>query len=355
MNLRSLAWQSFDRTGLSSVCSALTAGRLQILCYHGFSFEDEHLFRGKLFMTPTRFAQRLEWLKRNNFIVLGLDEAIERLRAGRLRQREIAMTIDDGFHSVYALGLPILRSYGISATVYVTSYYVTHPNPIFRLAIQYMAWKSPHRLVEISGLVPDCNGQIGLHGPQTAAVLEAFYESAEKRCTEDERISIAREFGRRSGVDYDALQRSRRLNLMSGPEIKALRDQGFDIQLHTHRHRLPLAAAEIEREITDNRTALAPLAKGPLEHLCYPSGIWDTAQWPALSAMGIRSATTCVAGFNSRSTPALGLRRFLDGEEIPAEDFAAEMLGVKDLIRRARGRRASQLHPEPGKSTLSSD
>lgn len=339
MSLRSLAWRSLDRTGVSSVCSALTAGRLQILCYHGFAFDDEHLFRGKLFMTPARFEQRLEWLKRNRFVVLGLDEAIARLRSGRLRHREIVLTIDDGFHSVYALGLPIMRSYGIIATVYVTSYYVTHPNPIFRLAIQYMAWKSPQHLVDVSGLVPDRRGQISLHGPQTAAALEALYEAAETHCSEYQRVSIAREFGRRAGVDYEALRESRRLNLMTGPEIEALRDQGFDIQLHTHRHRLPLAAAEIAREITDNRTALGPLAKGPLEHFCYPSGIWDSGQWSALLAMGIRSATTCDAGFNSRSTPILGLRRFIDGEQVPAEDFVAEMLGVKDLIRRAMRRR----------------
>lgn len=342
MSLRSLAWRSLDRTGLSDVCSALTSGRLQILCYHGFSFDDEHLFRGKLFMTPTRFEQRLDWLKRNRFAVLAFDEAVDRLRSGKLRHREIAMTIDDGFHSVYALALPLLRSYGISATVYVTSYYVTHPNPIFRLAIQYMAWKSPREVVERSGLVPNQSGPIILHGPYAAASLEGFYESAEANCSETERVSIAREFGRRAAVDYGALQHSRRLNLMSGEEIKALRDHGFDIQLHTHRHRLPLEGAEIAREITDNRTALAPLTNAPLEHLCYPSGVWNTAQWPALSAMGIRTATTCIAGFNSRSTPLLGLRRFLDGEEISADEFAAEMLGVKDLIRRVRGRRFSR-------------
>ena len=178
-------------------------------------------------MTPARFEQRLDWLKRHRFVVLGLGEAIDRLRSGKLRHREIAITIDDGFHSVYKLALPLLRSYDISATVYVTSYYVTHPNPVFRLAIQYMAWKSPHEFVDRSGLVPDQSGRISLHGPHAAASLEAFYESAETNCTETERASIAREFGRRAAVDYDALRHSRKLSLMSGEEIKALRDHGY--------------------------------------------------------------------------------------------------------------------------------
>ena len=335
MNFRSIAWTTLNRIGLSSVCSSLTAGRLQILCYHGFSFDDEHLFRGKLFMNPARFEQRLDWLRKNKYAILNLSDAIERLSAGKIQRREIVITIDDGFHSVFALAAPLLQSYGVSATVYVTSYYVTHPNPIFRLAIQYMAWKSSQDTVDLSGLVPNLSGVVSLRGPGAAASLEAFYESAETQCTEDERVSVARAFGRRLGVDYDELLRSRRLNLMSGDEIKTLASQGFDIQLHTHRHRLPVATSEIWREIVDNRAALAPLTEGRLEHLCYPSGVWDAAQWPTLSAMGIQTATTCIPGFNTRSTPALGLRRFLDGQDISIDEFAAEMLGVKDLLRRA--------------------
>jgi peptidoglycan/xylan/chitin deacetylase (PgdA/CDA1 family) len=344
MNLRANAWRTLNRTSLGRICSPLTVGRLQILCYHGFSFDDEHLFRGKLFMTGARLEQRLDWLKKNKYVVLNLGDAVERLAAGKVRRREIVITIDDGFHSVFALGAPILRSYGVNPTVYVTTYYVTHPNPIFRLAIQYMAWKSTRDVVDISGLVPGLNGPMALHGPRAATSLGALYELAEVQCTEEVRVSIAREFGMRVAVDYDELARSRRLSLMSEQEIKALRNQGFDIQLHTHRHRLPVAAEELSREITDNRAALAPLTDAALEHLCYPSGVWDAAQWPALSALGIRSASTCIPGLNSKSTPRLGLRRFLDGEDISIDEFAAEMHGVKDLLRRITRRRASLGH-----------
>jgi peptidoglycan/xylan/chitin deacetylase (PgdA/CDA1 family) len=289
-------------------------------------------------MTPARFEQRLHWLKRNNYTVLGLSDAVERLASGRIGTREVAITIDDGFHSVFALASPILESYGFTATIYVASYYVKHPNPIFRLAIQYMAWKSRHDEVDLSGLIPMLCGVIPLHGDQADAPLENFYESVEAQCDEEQRVSVAREFGRRVAVDYEELVASRRMGLMSEQELKALRSRGFDIQLHSHRHRLPNTDTAISREISDNRAVLAPLTDAPLEHFCYPSGVWHPDQWPVLAALGIRSATTCIRGLNSRATPRLALRRFLDGEEIPEDEFAAELLGVKDLLRRATRR-----------------
>jgi peptidoglycan/xylan/chitin deacetylase (PgdA/CDA1 family) len=336
MTVGRLVWRALDSTGISHICSLMTGGRLQILCYHGFSFEDEYLFRGRLFMAPAVFQRRLEWLKTRGYRVLDLGDALTRLRGGTLKHKEIVITIDDGFYSVFALAAPLLRAYGMRATLYLTSYYVKHGNPIFRLAIQYMAWKSKRDEVDLSGLLTDSWGPIVLRGPRVAEGLQKFYEFAEERLTEQERVSTAREFGIRVGVDYDELLRSRRLSLMSAAEIRDLSRQGFDIQLHTHRHRLPTIAAEISREITDNRAELSTMTDGPLEHFCYPSGIWDPCQWPVLSTLGIRSATTCLPGFNTRATPLLGLRRFLDGQEIPMEEFAMEMSGIKDLYRRLR-------------------
>ncbi len=333
---RTAVWKAATRTGFDRICSALAEGRLQVMCYHGFSFVDEHLFRPKLFMTPGLFEKRLEWLRKNRYAVLSLDEAVQRLRTRSVGRREIAITIDDGFHSVYALAAPLLRAYGMKATVYVATYYVAHRNPVFRLAIQYMAWKSrENRIVPFKPLSLD--GQpLVLHGHEAEEPLERFYETAEARCTEAERTAIAREFGRRTGVDYDELLRSRRLSLMSEAELSELHSEGFSIQLHTHRHRLPLDAPGIVREIDDNRRFLSRVTDEPLRHLCYPSGEWDMRHWQTLQRLGIASATTCIAGFNSPRTPLLALRRFLDSEIVSVEEFGAEMAGAKDLYRRMR-------------------
>src|SRR5579864_7365500 len=70
--------------------------RLLILCYHGTSLEDEHLWRPGLYIQPHKLEQRLELLKKGGYSVLFLDEALQRLRAGTLPERSVVITFDDG-------------------------------------------------------------------------------------------------------------------------------------------------------------------------------------------------------------------------------------------------------------------
>ncbi|MGE5492735.1 MAG: polysaccharide deacetylase family protein [Actinomycetota bacterium] len=307
---------------------------LCILCYHGFSFADEHLFRPKLFLTPELFRQRIQYLKRAGYAALPLDEAITRLRRGRLGGKELVITIDDGFHSVAALAAPILKEAGFTATIYVTTYYVRCNNPIFRLAMQYLFWKTSRDAMDCTGLPPEDDAILSTRGDRGEALLWRLIDFGETRLDETGRMALAREVGRRLAVDFDELVASRRLSLLSEEEVTDLARQGFDIQLHTHRHRLPEDSSEARRELRENRAVLEPLSRTPLTHLCYPSGVWSRDLWPVLAAEGVATATTCDPGRNYASTPPLGLKRFLDFQTISPIVFEAEVSGFSEVLRR---------------------
>ena len=123
---------------------------------------------------------------------------------------------------------------------------------------------------------------------------------------------------------------------MNREEIQSLVARGVDIQLHTHRHHLPLDEMRAKKEILDNKTVLEPLVGKQLQHLCYPSGVWSQELWPWLTNVGIQSAMTCEAGLNYPETPKLGLKRFLDGEYITQIEFEAELAGYSELLRHMR-------------------
>ena len=127
------------------------------------------------------------------------------------------------------------------------------------------------------------------------------------------------------------------MSLMTGKEIAELAERGVDVQLHTHGHVLPADRALARREITENREYLEAIVQKKLEHLCYPNGVWFEEHWGWLEELGIRSAMTCEAGLNYRDTKLLNLRRFLDGENISAVEFEAEVSGFTELCRRAFG------------------
>lgn len=338
MSLKNLIYSTAKGTGLFPVARHLTRRSLSILCYHGFSFQDEHRFRPKLFQTPELFEQRMRYLKRAGYRTLSLDEAMLRLRGDTLGPREIVITVDDGFHSVAALAAPILRDLGFTATIYVTTYYLVNNNPIFRIALQYLFWRTRQTTVAISDLVPNAEGSSPTQGEAGSRTLWQLIEHGETRLDESGRITLASKLAGRLGVDFDELVENRRLTLMNATEVSELARQGFDIQLHTHRHRLPENDEEARREVEDNRAVLAPLTGRPLKHLCYPSGVWSRAVWPSLAATQVETATTCEPGMNTRETPVHALGRFLDFQSTPQIVFEAEVNGFAQLLRNAAGR-----------------
>lgn len=340
MSLKNAVFLVAQRLGVFDAATRATSDRLTILCYHGFSMGDEHRFRPGLFMRPELFAERLDWLVANQFRVLPLADACARLREGRLEPRSVAITIDDGFHGVAAAALPLLRARGLPATVYVTTYYVQHHHPIFRLALQYFFWRAGDRTVDLGGLGPDRKGEVRADSVEGSRALWELIEFGESQDGETSRVAIAHAVAKRTGCSYESLVQDRTLTLMTEDEIRTAVADGFDIQLHTHRHRFPERSEEVTREIEDNRAVLEPLVGKPLRHLCYPSGVWSPERWPALREAGIETATTCEPGMNRATTEPLSLRRFLDRDDMPRIVFEAELsgfgevwLGLRRLLR----------------------
>src|SRR5579872_7447027 len=128
--------------GLFSLSRRATRKGLRILCYHGFGDNDETLFRPKLFIRTTSFEQRLQTLRSQGFKILGLEAALQAMRQGCLPDFATVITIDDGFYSTYERASQVLAKFQFPATVYVTTYYCQHQNPIFRLLVQYVFWKT---------------------------------------------------------------------------------------------------------------------------------------------------------------------------------------------------------------------
>src|SRR2546422_4300286 len=99
--------------------SSWRTNQLLILCYHGISQEDEHEWNPGLYMDRETFRERLEMLRSGGCRVLPLEEALDLAQSGRLPQRSVAITIDDGSYDFYTLGYPLLKEFGYPATLYL--------------------------------------------------------------------------------------------------------------------------------------------------------------------------------------------------------------------------------------------
>ena len=307
--------------------------RLLILCYHGISQEDEHEWRPRLFMPPKMLEQRLELLKSGRYNVVGLGEGLQKLRAGELPPRSVAITFDDGCYDFYACAYPLLKGYGFPVTVYQTTYYSDFQRPIFNLICSYMLWKR-------RGQVLNKGEELGLAAPLDLRTEESRQEivfalvsrSEKQNLTGAQKDDLAARLAALLEIDYEALARKRIVQLMTPAEVAELASQGVDFQLHTHRHRTPKDEALFHKEILDNRKWLERVVEKPTEHFCYPAGDYDRQFLPWLRTDGVISATTCDSGLATVESDPLLLPRFVDTTARSTAEFESWLSGVGDLL-----------------------
>jgi peptidoglycan/xylan/chitin deacetylase (PgdA/CDA1 family) len=335
---KNLVFRAGESAGLFQVARRKTARGLRILCYHGVSLNDESGFRPKLFMDPGMFRSRLEFLAENQFPVLSIEQGLNLLEKGSLPPCATVITIDDGFYSVYRIAFPLLRKFRFPATLYVTSYYSLKQNPVFRLVVQYMFWKTTRSELDLRGMNIAIPEKIHLSDASTERGMWRLIEYGENNCDETERCDLCCILGDRLGVDYEVIVKRRGLSLANASELREMSAAGLDIQLHTHRHRFPEAELLAVKELKDNKHYLNQIVDRPLRHFCCPSGTSTRAHWDWLRAEGICSAVTCAPGFAYQHTSPMGLPRFLDGSHVSDAEFKAEMFGYTELLRRVRSR-----------------
>ena len=71
--------------------------------------------------SPRIFRRAIKKLHNNGYRALHLTDAVELLRHKRpLPERAFVITFDDGYQSVYTEGFPMLREYGMPATIFLT-------------------------------------------------------------------------------------------------------------------------------------------------------------------------------------------------------------------------------------------
>jgi hypothetical protein len=155
----------------------------------------------------------------------------------------------------------------------------------------------------------------------------------------DERFEFLRELAVVLDVSFDEIESQHLFEVMDEQQLRGLAAAGVDIQLHSHRHQWPLYDKEmVESEIAENRRFLQRAVPYPLEHFCYPSGVYGLHQAEWLAELGVKSATTIEPGLNYRHTSHFALRRLVDGGPVSDIEFAAEMTGFMEVVRLLRRR-----------------
>lgn len=303
--------------------------RLLILCYHGVSQQDEHLWNPALYLPQAALRQQLQLLARNGCSVLPLGEALSRLRRNDLPPRSVVITFDDGPYDFFVRALPVIREFGVPVTVYQTSYYSTFNRPVFDVTCSYLLWKGQDKRLE--GL--EFTGAVGLldirsEAGRSEACLQIRQHAQHRGLSAHGKDELLERLATALGVDLHSVRSNRLLHLMKPDELHQVIGAGVDVQLHTHRHRMPRDRDLFAREIHENRRFLAEVGQAATDHFCYPSGEYAECFLPWLTELGVQSATTCEAGFASSRTPPLLLPRVGVPSSLTDIEFEGWLHGV---------------------------
>ncbi|MHB1354975.1 MAG: polysaccharide deacetylase family protein [Anaerolineae bacterium] len=119
--------------------------RVPILMYHYISTppEDANSVRRDLSLPPELFEAQLKYLVAQGYQSITLSDLVMALQTGStLPPKPVIITLDDGYRDAYTNAYPLLRKYGMKATIFVITGMIDDNNP------NYVTWA---QVAEMSG------------------------------------------------------------------------------------------------------------------------------------------------------------------------------------------------------------
>jgi len=117
------------------------------------------------------FRRQMDFLKRQGFHVLTLEELVEGTKQGKsFARKSIVITFDDGMEDNYTNAYPILKEYNFPATMFVSSHFIDLEG--------YMTWNQLREMSE-NNITIGSHSRYHKHIPDLSpeAQYEAIFES----------------------------------------------------------------------------------------------------------------------------------------------------------------------------------
>ncbi|QGJ70719.1 Hypothetical protein PBC10988_24170 [Planctomycetales bacterium 10988] len=331
-HLKLLALWLLRAIGLFRLGRWLTRDGLMILGWHGVSQEDEHTRFSSLYISPETFQRRLAYLQKH-FQIIDLDEALKQSRDGKFKPHQLVLTFDDGYFNFYSHAAPILKQYQMPATVYLVSGHMENQQPFYPLFVRDVVALSSVETCPLFFQDDQAEASLTTKTSKKQFLRKTLDHVESLPWEGDSKLQFCQELAKVLKVDGDELLEKRFWHSMNREEAKELAEQGFLLQVHTHRHRNVVDhAEEVEEEAKTCRELLEAATGKPARHFCYPTGKWQQSAWTDLRRAGMQTAVTTMLGPNFPQTSPLCWRRQLDGEDRTQLEFEFELSNLRWLF-----------------------
>lgn len=275
---------------------------------------------------PAEFDRQMQHLARN-YRVVSAEEVLAAVRSGRmLPERAVLVTFDDAYRDFGETAWPIMRKYGLPATVFASSDYPDHPERSFWWDRLYHAF-SRARAASVSVGTGEL---LRLDSPEALKGSLRFVQERVKQLPHAGAMRLVDDVCRALESDFESVA-----TVLTWNELRSLAADGVTIGGHTRSHpaldRLPIE--DVHDEVRGCRSDLARELGTAPSIFAYPFGAHNDAVVEAVRQAGFELAVTCLDGHSQlRSIDPLRLRRTNITPRTSALIFRLRLLRIGSYI-----------------------
>jgi peptidoglycan/xylan/chitin deacetylase (PgdA/CDA1 family) len=326
-SLKAAGWRmlaaSYYYSGLPSIRHS---GQVAILTYHRIVSDgmvrDQYIQPG-MYVRAETFESHAAYLQ-ERFNVLGLEDLLERWRTNRLDEKKsyCVITFDDGWQDNYQYAFPVLKRYGLPATIFLATEYIGTSRWFWPDQITHMLGRAHERMgtMEVGKAVATVLSKMGEPFTHTLPPLvvetldsDALIDAC-KALQPDLVMKLVNRLRSALGIETP----DQRV-LLDWSEIQEMARQGFTFGSHSCSHRIMthISDDDAKKELRNSWEAMLMQQIKPLPVFCYPNGNCN---------QDIKDLTR-----DNGYVAALGCERGLEGRR-PADLFSLKRISLHEDI-----------------------
>jgi len=198
------------------------------------------------------------------FRIIPLQEAVQKLRQGKLPPRTACITFDDGYADNAKIALPILQKYGISATFFVSTGFLDGGR-MWNDTIIELVRQAPGPMLNLSKMGLD-RFEISTI-PQREQAINTLLNKLKYLPPKSRQLKVEEMCTYIPAILPNDL-------MMTSGQVKILHDAGMEIGGHTVNHPILARTEDVmaRAEIANGKEVLESIIRSPVRIFAYPNG-----------------------------------------------------------------------------------
>src|SRR5713101_3745556 len=315
-------------------------GQVTILMYHrvvtGVELSSQFIQPG-MYVTSETFDGQVRFL-REHFDVLSMHELLSmwREKTWNAERRYCVITFDDGWLDNYVHAFPVLRRYGVAATIFLPTGIIGTtmwfwPEQLGWLSQRFALLSSKQRTKILASLKGGCSWLNGIACAMETGQSDDLIECC--KAASHERIG---ELVSRLAGEMEARLPDQRL-VMNWEEVEEMSAAKISFGSHSVAHKIltTVSDAELHEEVYGSLEALRKRNLNVVPVFCYPNGNYSPTVIRCVESAGYCAATTIEPGREDRDTSQLfRLKRIEVHNDLTCSDalFAFHLAGYNSVF-----------------------